>query len=192
MINERNIREGGEHIQEDQLIRRVKAGNNQALRILIERYKHHVFKVTYSVIHDQKEAEDLAQETFIKMMDALPSYQFQGFKTWISRIALHKAIDFKRKKQRQKEDLTSFNQDYQITQCDNVETEVMKKEKIEKVRNAIHRMPKKFHDVIKCYYLEELSYKQIAKKLKVEESTVKMRLFRARKWMKTNWKEDDF
>ncbi|WP_256438014.1 sigma factor [Pontibacillus sp. ALD_SL1] len=40
---------------------------------MIERYKGHVFKVTYSVVRDEKEAEDLAQETFIKMMDALPS-----------------------------------------------------------------------------------------------------------------------
>ncbi|GAE91435.1 hypothetical protein JCM21714_384 [Gracilibacillus boraciitolerans JCM 21714] len=73
---------GGESaIYDEQLIKMIKSGNNQALRILIERYKHHVFKVTLSVVHNQQDAEDLAQETFIKMIDALSTYQSQGFKT---------------------------------------------------------------------------------------------------------------
>src|SRR5699024_291022 len=108
-------------------------GNNQALRILIERYKHHVFAVTMSVVHNEKDAEDLAQETFIKMIDALSTYQTQGFKTWISRIALHKAIDYKRKKQRQKEDLTFFDQEFQWSNKEDVEHEILKKEQMTRI-----------------------------------------------------------
>ncbi|WP_228275781.1 RNA polymerase sigma factor [Gracilibacillus oryzae] len=171
---------------------KVRTGNKQALRLLIENYKHHVYKVAYSVVHDEKEAEDVAQETFIKMIDALPSYQNQGFKTWISKIALHKAIDAKRKKQRKQEELTSFEEDYLYPDEGRVDQMILEKEQNRLVHKAIDQMPAKFQDVVKLYHLEGRSYKTIADKLELKETTVKMRLYRARMWMKENWKEEDF
>lgn len=174
------------------MIKKIKAGNTQALRILIERYKNHVFRITMSVVHNEKDAEDLAQETFIKMMDALSTYQSQGFKTWISRIALHKAIDYKRKLQRKKEELSTFEEDNQWSDNNNVEKEIATKEVRQRVKESIASMPDKLQLVVHYYYLEDCSYKEIADKLAIEESNVKMRLYRARKWMKTHWKEEDF
>lgn len=146
-----------------------------------------------SVVHNEKDAEDLAQDTFIKMMGALSTYRSQGFKTWISRIALHQAIDYKRKKQRQKEDLTFFDQEIlpQIYK-NQVEEEVLENEKIKHVQESLNQLPEKLQLVVHYYYLEDLSYKQIAEKLQVGESTIKMRLYRARKWMKKHWKKEDF
>ncbi len=144
------------------------------------------------MVHDEKLAEDLAQETFIKMIDALDSYQSQGFKTWLSRIALNKAIDYKRKKQRQKEDLIFFEQDFHLSKGESVEEEYIGKERVKNVHNSIKKMPEKLRDTVSCYYFEGLSYSEIAEKLAIEEKTVEMRLYRARKWMKANWKEEDF
>ncbi|WP_272953899.1 RNA polymerase sigma factor [Gracilibacillus saliphilus] len=173
-------------------MKKIRAGNQHAIRLLIERYKHHVFKVTYSVVHDEKIAEDLAQETFIKMIDALSSYQHKGFKTWISRIALHKAIDYKRKKTRQKEELETFEEFEPVSMQTDPDEQIISKDTLNKVHQYVNNMPEKFQIVVKAYYFEELSYKQIAQKLGVEETNVKMRLYRARKWMKENWKEEDF
>lgn len=159
---------------------------------MIERYKHHVFKVIYSVVHDEKIAEDLAQETFIKIIDALSSYQHKGFKTWISRIALNKAIDYKRKKTRRQEELETFEKFEPVSTEILPEEKIISKDTINKVREQINLLPPKFRQVVKAYYFEELSYKQIAEMTGIEETTVKMRLYRARKWMKENWKEEDF
>ncbi|SFL86585.1 RNA polymerase sigma factor, sigma-70 family [Gracilibacillus orientalis] len=183
---------GGSIIQDEQLIRKIKVGNQHAIRLLIERYKHHVFKVIYSVVHDEKIAEDLAQETFIKMIDALTSYQYKGFKTWISRIALHKAIDYKRKITRHKEDLETFEEFEPASTEIHPDEQIISKDKSNKIQQQINLMPEKFRIVVKAYYFQELSYKQIAQELNIEETTVKMRLYRARKWMKENWKEEDF
>ncbi|MDL4842275.1 sigma-70 family RNA polymerase sigma factor [Aquibacillus sp. LR5S19] len=172
-------------------MRKIITGNDQALRILIERYKHHVFKITYSVVHDQQEAEDLAQDTFIKMVDALPSYQFQGFKTWLSRIALHKAIDFKRKKARRREELTIAEHEFHLSIGESSEDVLLKKEKVDLIRQSVQQMPEKLQLTVKCFYLEGLSYTQIAERLEIEEKTVEMRLYRARKWLKSKWKEED-
>ncbi|MDX8046209.1 RNA polymerase sigma factor [Gracilibacillus sp. S3-1-1] len=160
--------------------------------MLIERYKHHVFKVIYGVIHDDKLAEDLTQETFIKMIDALSSYQHKGFKTWISRIALHKAIDYKRKQSKQMEQLETFEAFEPASEHPLLEEQMVNNDRARQVQHQINNMPEKFQPVIKAYYFEELSYKQIAQKLNVEETTVKMRLYRAKKWMKENWKKEDF
>ncbi|WP_228409549.1 RNA polymerase sigma factor [Radiobacillus deserti] len=179
-------------IHEERLIKKILAGNQQALRVLIETYKQHVFNITYSVLRDPQEAEDVAQETFIKMMNSLPSYQHQGFKTWLGKIALHKAIDYKRKKQRAKEDLTYFDKEYALPTIDSTEDKVIHESLRKRVRTAIGEMPETLRLTVWYYYIEDLSYQEISKKLSIEETTVKMRLYRARKWMKDNWKEEDF
>ncbi|UOQ47657.1 sigma-70 family RNA polymerase sigma factor [Gracilibacillus caseinilyticus] len=179
-------------IDETKLIDKMKAGNQHAIRMIVERYQHHVFKVTYSVVRDQEIAEDLAQETFIKMLDALPTYQNQGFKTWLSRIALHKAIDHQRQRKRKREELHTFEAFHPVDKKLNVEEEVMAKDQFTIIQQRIKQMPAKFQLVVHAYYFEELSYKQIADRYGLEGTTVKTRLYRARKWMKENWKEEDF
>lgn len=183
-------RREGSLIQDERLIEKVKAGHQQALRLLIERYKGHVFKVTYSVVRDEKEAEDLAQETFMKMVDALPSYQSQGFKTWLSRIAMNKAIDFKRKKARQKEDLSYDVLEYERSKS--AEQVWLEHEKVTAVSQSIQSLPANYQGVVQAYYIEGKSYREIAREQALEEKTVEMRLYRARKWMKQHWKEDEF
>ncbi|UFU00003.1 RNA polymerase sigma factor [Radiobacillus kanasensis] len=189
----RKQKERGERIiHEERLIKKILAGNQQAMRVLIETYRQHVFNITYSVLRDPQEAEDIAQETFIKLMDALPTYQFQGFKTWLGKIALNKAIDYKRKKQRAKEDLIYSEKEFAIPTMGSTEDQVVDHFIRRRVRDAIGELPETLRLAVWYYYIEDLSYQEISKKLSIEESTVKMRLYRARKWMKTNWKEEDF
>ncbi|WP_082235071.1 RNA polymerase sigma factor [Halobacillus massiliensis] len=177
-------------VQEEQLIKKVLLGNTQAARILIERYKHHVFKVAMSVMRDEKLAEDVAQETFIKMLDALPSYKGPGFKTWISKIAYRKALDEKRKQKRRPEDPVEL--DFEIKSADSTEKEFLKNESIHLIRMAVDQLPENYREVVEAYYIDELSYKEMEEKFGLAEKTVEMKLYRARKWMKKHWKEDDF
>lgn len=126
------------------------------------------------------------------MTDALPTYRSEGFKTWLSRIALHKSIDFKRKQQRRREELSTFEQDYQWIDHHNVEHEFLESERQQKVKAALKHMPEKFRSVVQCYYMRDMSYKEIANQLGLTEANVKIRLYRARIWMKEHWKEEDF
>lgn len=183
-------RKGERTIDETRLIEKVRSGNQQALRVLIERYKHHLFKVIFSVVRDETEAEDLTQETFIKMMDALPSYEDQGFKTWLSRIAMNKAIDAKRKKKRHQVDL--IEPETLPFVGHSAEEEWLAKEKEQSVSKSIKHLPNNYQGVVEAYYIQGKTYTQIACEYELEEKTVEMRLYRARKWMKENWKEDEF
>ncbi len=152
-----------------------------------------MFKVTYSVLRDQQLAEDITQETFIKMMDALPSYQQKGFKTWLSRIAMNKAIDHKRKQSRKPEDLSDFS-DKELKQDDGTSAEdlVISQERTERIRRSIDALPDNYKEVVEAFYINGRSYHEIAQQQQISVKTVEVKLYRARKWMKHNWKEEDF
>ncbi|WP_307197152.1 RNA polymerase sigma factor [Neobacillus niacini] len=59
-------------------------GSDHAFRLLVEKYRNDVFRTVFAVLRDQKEAEDAAQEVFMKIYSSLSQYENQGFKTWMT------------------------------------------------------------------------------------------------------------
>lgn len=73
-------------ISDEVLINKIKSGHDHAFRLLIEKYRHDLFRTIFAVLRDQKEAEDAAQVVFLKIYHSLSQYENQGFKTWITRM----------------------------------------------------------------------------------------------------------
>lgn len=168
-------------------------GNDHAFRLLVEKYRNDVFRTVFAVLRDQKEAEDAAQEVFLKIFTSLPHYENQGFKTWMTRIAVNHAIDVKRKLVRRKEDAVESHEQQAIgTPKDNVEKELIETERQRLVRKRLNELPDNYRDVIYGFYIAEKSYQELADEQKVQVKTIETKLYRARQWMKKNWKEDDF
>ena len=161
--------------------------------MLVEKYKNYVFRTVFAVLRNEKDAEDAAQEAFIKIYYALPRYESKGFKTWITRIAVNHAIDTKRKLRRLHETGIDTIQYEQIASREgSVVNPLLRKEQRHIVRNRLKEFPKGYQDVIYDYYICEKSYKQIAIEKQLEIKTIETKLYRARAWMKKHWKEDDF
>ncbi|MBP2240920.1 RNA polymerase sigma factor (sigma-70 family) [Cytobacillus eiseniae] len=187
------VRKGGREISDQVLIQKVKSGNDHAFRLLVEKYRNDLFRTIYAVLRDQKEAEDAAQEVFLKIYTSLPQYENQGFKTWITRIAVNHAIDVKRKRDRRKEDIAEIDKyDFQGSESESVEAELIEKEKRVLVRQKLNELPPNYRNVIYDFYIAEKSYQQIAEEQNVGVKTIETKLYRARVWMKKHWKEDDF
>ena len=183
----------GEGVIEEKLIREAKLGSEKAFRLLVEKYKNYLFKVAFSVLLKEKDAEDATQEAFIKIYYALPQYENQGFKTWVTRITMNHAIDTKRKQQRQKEEATESERLTNLYgESDNTVPPLIKKQEKELLQKRINDMPANYRDVILAYYITEKSYQEIAAEQQVEVKTVETKLYRARKWMRAHWKEEDF
>jgi RNA polymerase sigma factor (sigma-70 family) len=160
---------------------------------LVEKYRNDVFRTIFAVLRDQKEAEDAAQEVFLKIFTSLPHYENQGFKTWMTRIAVNHAIDVKRKLVRRKEEAVESHEQQAIgTPKDNVEKELIETERQRLVRKKLNELPDNYRDVIYGFYIAEKSYQELADEQKVQVKTIETKLYRARLWMKKNWKEDDF
>jgi RNA polymerase sigma-70 factor, ECF subfamily len=85
-------------------VARAAAGDMQAFKLIVERYQGMVYSVTYNVLGDHTDAEDAAQEAFLRCYKALPHYRAEAtFSTWLFRLALTSAIDYKRRERRRPE-----------------------------------------------------------------------------------------
>jgi RNA polymerase sigma factor (sigma-70 family) len=178
-------------------VEQVKSGSEHAFRMLIEKYRDYVFRSVFGVLRNQKDAEDASQEVWMKIYASLPHYQHQGFKTWITRIAVNHAIDCKRKAIRQREDMVEelpSRPQHEFSEMNRslVETKVLRNEQRKLVRNRLHELPDAYRKVIEGYYLEGKTYQQLAKEQQVQMKTIETKLYRARVWMRKHWKEDDF
>lgn len=176
------------------LIKKVVKGNEHAFRILVEKYRLHIYKNVYGVLRNQKDAEDAVQEVFVKIYTALPSYENQGFKTWITRIAVNHAIDIKRQQIRRPETHLTYVEETTLISSTSMTTEqlIMKQETQDLVRKRIDELPPNYREIIYQFYIEEKTYEQLAIEQQVKVKTIETKLYRARIWMRNNWKEEDF
>ncbi|MBU7317521.1 sigma-70 family RNA polymerase sigma factor [Paenibacillus sp. SM 69] len=171
------------------------SGDADAFRELVDKYGNYLFQAVYGVLRSTKDAEDVTQEALLKIYASLPQYRYQGFKTWLTRIAVNKAIDFKRSQDRKKEELTDDWEGRtppEPTQSNPVETQVIRRERSTYVRERLDRLPENYRDVVVAFYIEEKSYQQIAEEQQVAIKTVESKLYRAKQYMRKVWKEEEW
>ncbi|KKO51905.1 RNA polymerase sigma factor [Paenibacillus sp. DMB20] len=158
-------------------------------------YGQHVFHTAFSVLRNAKEAEDASQEVFIQVYKALPQYRSEGFKTWITRITLNKSIDIKRKLARRAEghqDMDGESLERIPSRDEDTLVQIIRKEKKDELERKVNSLPDNHRQVITAFYLEEKNYEQIAADLGVTVKTVESKLYRARHWIRSQWKEDEW
>ncbi|MDR4185893.1 MULTISPECIES: RNA polymerase sigma factor [Bacillus] len=161
--------------------------------MLVQTYRHYIFQVIFAILRHEEDAQDITQEVFVKIHASLPNYQFRGLKTWMARIATNHAIDYKRKKEREKVELSLSNETQEdIKSSHNIEASLLRKEQKLLIAQKLRELPENYRDVVLAHYLEEKSYQEIAAQQNAEVKTVEMKLYRARKWIKKHWKEEDF
>ncbi len=173
----------------DKLVVAAQQGNQEAFGALVDEYQDNIYNYVARMIRDRTEAEDIAQETFVKAYQALGEFRgASSFQTWLYRIASNLAIDTIRRRKRQGS--VSLEQPV-LTDEDQVPRQwpdegpgpfeqVGTAETQQAVREAITTLSPKLRTVIVLYDLEGLSYQQIADILGCPLGTVKSRLFNAR------------
>jgi RNA polymerase sigma factor (sigma-70 family) len=125
-------------------------------------------------------------------------------KTWITRIAINKAIDFKRSRARRPEELVergtvdrqaaSLHADGMLAAAPRpaAEAVAIRREELRQVQVMVNELPDNYRDVVTAFYIEEKSYEQIAAETGLERKSVESKLYRARGWMKRHWRKEDF
>jgi RNA polymerase sigma-70 factor (ECF subfamily) len=171
------------------LVRRVQRGDKGAFDALVLKYQHKVVKLVMRYVRSPAEAEDIAQEAFIKAYRALP--QFRGdsaFYTWLYRIAINTAknavvsrdrspIDFELDLQNPDE---SYEMHGRLKDSETPEALAMTDEIRATVNSAIDALPEDLRTAIVLRELEGLSYEEIAATMDCPVGTVRSRIFRAR------------
>jgi len=150
---------------------------------LLRRYKNLVYSVILRMINDKEEANDLAQDVFIKIYKNLHKYSPEyRFSTWTIRITTNHVIDYRRRKKC--ESVPLEDAEYELSSSDSPEEAYIKKERRENLNSLLNSLPDMYKIPIVLYHQEGLSYQEIADVIKEPISKVKNRIFRGRKMLK--------
>ena len=169
-----------------QLIQRYIAGDKESLAILVKRWHKTFCKKAYWILKDKDLAKDVAQESWVIIIQKLPSLKkVESFKPWALRIIYTKSIDALKKKTKvQIMNEQHLNQIDKDVYDDSNEKEGKETLKI-KMLDAIQDLSKDKQDIIRLFYLDEYSLKEISSFLQIPIGTVKSRLFKAREKLKS-------
>ncbi|MDP4096603.1 RNA polymerase sigma factor [Paenibacillus sp. P96] len=176
------------------IIARILRGEQSAFRELVEQYSRHVYQTAYSVLQDAKEAEDVSQETFVQVYTSLSHYRNEGFKSWLTRIAVHKAIDTKRRRSRRTAEMTVADEALLVlpSREEDILGRLIRQERRSELAAKIETLPRQHKEVVTAFYIQGKSYEQMAEEMQVALKTVESRLYRARQWIRQHWNEEEW
>ena len=168
-------------MDEQEWVARALAGELGAFERLVGRYEKAVYNLAYRMLGNAADAEDAAQETFLRAYASLGSYQAaRKFGTWLLSITSHWCIDrLRRRKVVSLEALADVSLLGGTT--DGPEREALAREHEREVQGRLAALPEAYRLIIVLRYWHELSYTEIAETTGLPLSTVRMRLFRARR-----------
>ena len=174
------------------LVRAIQAGDMAAFDQLVVKHKDKLFNMVYWFLGDYQEANDCAQDTFIKVFKSLKKFRFESsFSTWLYRIAINtcknrfKSSAYRWKKKtvplENPESSEQDNRSYEIqNDSPSPANELEKKERLMMIQKAINALPEEQNRVIVLRDIQGLSYQEIADVTGLNLGTVKSRLARAR------------
>jgi RNA polymerase sigma-70 factor (ECF subfamily) len=171
-----------------ELVRRVQRGERGAFDLLVLRYQHKVVKLVARLLRDPTEAEDVAQEAFVKAYRAIGSFRGDSaFYTWLYRIAVNTARNAMASRHRRpldyEADLSENEQSAVASRMrhnDTPEATALSEEIHQTVNQAVSELPEDLRTAIILREIEGLSYEEIAAAMDCPVGTVRSRIFRAR------------
>ncbi len=165
-------------------IEKVLAGQSQYYSYIVERYQDIVFSIALKVLRNREDAEEMAQETFIKAYKSLSSFKGTAkFSTWLYRITYNSCISELRKKKIHfaSTDEIEIKDEAQDLNLDGIPEE----NRAKVIKDALSQLPEEEYSLVLLYYFEEQSIEEISRIRGLSESNTKVKLFRARKKLYT-------
>lgn len=177
---------------ETRLAKLSRGGDRRAFAELVELYKDKIYHLGYRMLNQKQEAEDVVQETFLRVYTNLERYdENQKFSTWIYRIATNLCIDRLRKRK------PSYSIDAEMTNGEGTDwhvilaskdpgpdEELILSETQTNIREAIQTLPDKYKAVVILRYLHDMSLQEIGEVLDMPVTTIKTRVHRGREFLR--------
>jgi RNA polymerase sigma-70 factor (ECF subfamily) len=163
---------------EESLVRQAVEGSQSAFAQLYNEHFDRIYRYIYFRVDNKAQAEDLAQEVFIKALGAIGSYKWRDvhFASWLFRIAHNQLIDHIRKQSKQRK--TTLEETTAVS-TENPVTTTEQKLEIEGLMAALEKLPPAQHEVVSLRFIAGLSIAEVARTLGKREGTVKALQFNA-------------
>jgi RNA polymerase sigma-70 factor, ECF subfamily len=174
--------------EDDELVRRLRAGDEAAYEELLSRFQQPVYNLAYRLLNDPGDASDVVQEVFLKVFRNVGHFRRQSsLKTWIYRITVNEAHNQRRWFFRHRSREVGLDDEPEQVRTRNVvDSErspfdcTFDREKHELIESALARINPLFREVVVLRDVEDLSYEEIAEVLQISLGTVKSRILRGR------------
>jgi RNA polymerase sigma-70 factor (ECF subfamily) len=185
----RDARLEDDPVDERAIIARCLAGERTAYAVLVDRYKGLVHDLVSRMLGDAVEAEDIAQDAFVKAYLSLRDFRGESkFSTWVCRIALNRCKDVLRKQGRAPWTRSRHEDGPQAAEvADDRETPVESVERREReaaLHRALARLPVKYREVLVLRHIEGMEFHEIGRVLGIAAGAAKVRAFRARETLR--------
>ncbi len=162
---------------DQELVRHFITGDHSSLETLINRHQRKIFSYIILIVKDKQLAEDIFQDTFIKVINTLRAgtYNEEGkFLPWVMRIAHNLVIDFFRKSKRMP--VVENSEEYDLFETlnffeDNVEDRMITRQIHEDVKKLVEYLPQEQKEVLKMRHYQDMSFKDIADQTEVSINT---------------------
>lgn len=163
-------------------INQVLEGNTNAFTILVDQYKDLVFTLALRMLKNREEAEEVSQDTFIKVFKYLKKFKGDSkFSTWIYKVAYNTCLDRLKKNKRQQQEVTidEFTEKH-VRTIDNALENMVEEERLKAIQDCINLLPSEEGFMLTLYYFEEQSLTEISNIIGISANHVKVKLFRSR------------
>jgi RNA polymerase sigma-70 factor (ECF subfamily) len=177
---------------EARLVKRALKGDQQAFADIVDLYQDKLYHMSYRMLYNRQEAEDVVQDTFLRVYRNLDRYDdSMKFSTWIYRIATNLCIDrLRRRRPTYSLDAESTDHEgldgYSILPSDDrtPESEIVLSETQRIIRQAIENLPAKYKTVMVLRYLQDMSLQEISDVMDMPVTTIKTRVHRGREFLR--------
>jgi RNA polymerase sigma-70 factor (ECF subfamily) len=170
----------------------LKKGSEEALYRLVKRYEKAVFNLCFRVIRNREDAEEAAQDVFIKAFSQLNKLQDHGkFAGWLTRIAYHRAIDYARLDKKTPIELDEQGwEGIEDALAQTPHEQLANQDRKGMIELVLHKLPPLENALMTLYYMQGMSVKEVAGLTGLTESNVKVKLLRTRQVVKKLMKRE--
>ena len=172
-----------DNVDDQHYIRMVREGDTNAFAVLVDRYKDMVFTLSLKMLKDREEAEEVSQDTFVKVYQSLSKFNGGSkFSTWIYKVAFNTCLDRLKKNKRLQPfaGMDAFT-GQEVISLMNVLDSIEERERQQMIQDCLHGLPGEDNFLLTLYYFEEHPLEEIAKIIGINPNNVKIRLYRSRK-----------
>ncbi len=163
--------------EEYSLIDKILAGDRQHYALLVDKYKSYAFTIAFKILENRAEAEEAAQDGFIKAFHYLKNFNRQAkFSTWLYRIVFNTAISYKRKKKPTFQSIENSIIEY----SEQADKQIEREDKQAFVSKAMDSLNEADRLAIQLFYMQEFSLEEVAEMMGQNLNTIKVRIHRAR------------
>lgn len=171
------------HTNDQHCIEKILAGDTQAYTVLVNQYKDMVFTLSFKMLRNREEAEEVAQDAFVKAFKKLSKFKGDSkFSTWLYKIVYNTCLDRIKKMKRSMsvvpmEEIT----ERQLKSVDNALDLMEKQERTEMIQKCLNLLSADECALLNLFYFDELSLNEISKITGTSNNNLKVKLFRSRK-----------